>query len=105
MRLKNKIRSKVFGTKSVPRLSVFRSSKHIYVQLIDDEAGKTLLSASDAALKTGTKTEKAIKVGGAIAAEASKKDINKVVFDRNGFKYAGRIKILADEARKGGLKF
>ena len=112
IRLKRKIRSKVVGTKDRPRLSVFRSNKFIYAQVIDDTMGKTLASASDlprrvkAGKKTkGTKIERAKEVGREIAEICLKAKINKVVFDRNGFKYTGRIKLVADEARNGGLKF
>ncbi len=105
IRLKKKIRTKVSGTAACPRLSVFRSNKFIYAQLIDDEAGKTLASASDLTLKTGAKTARAEKVGEMIAATAGTKKISKVVFDRNGFRYTGRIKLLADAARKAGLVF
>ena len=105
MRIKRKIRTKISGTKEIPRLSVFRSNKFIYAQLIDDQSGKTLASASDVKLKTGTKAERATKVGGMIAKKAIEGKITKIVFDRNGFKYTGRIKSLADEARKEGLKF
>jgi len=104
-RLKKRIRSKIFGTKEIPRLSVYRSNKFIYAQLIDDDKNKTLASASDIKIKKGTKQERAVKVGEAIAEAAKKAKINKVIFDRNGFKYTGRIMVLAQEARKKGLKF
>ena len=93
------------GTKERPRLSVFRSNKFIYAQIIDDTAGKTLTQASDAKLKKGTKTERAKEVGKMIAEACKGIKVDKVVFDRNGFKYTGRIKLVADEARVGGLKF
>jgi len=105
MRLKAKIRAKVFGTPERPRLSVFKSNKFIYAQVIDDTKGATLASASDVAVKSGTKVVRAAKVGAEIATAAQAKKITKVVFDRNGFNYTGRVKILADEARKGGLIF
>ncbi len=105
VRLKRKIRAKVSGTETRPRLSVFKSNQFIYAQLIDDASGKTLASASDMKIKEGTKTARAVTVGSTIAAEAKKKNIDTVVFDRNGFKYTGRIKALADEARKAGLQF
>jgi large subunit ribosomal protein L18 len=105
MRLKKKIRAKIFGTTERPRFSVFRSNNFIYAQLIDDNAGKTLVSASDIKAKKGTKRERAIEVGKAIAEAALAKKISKVVFDRNGFSYTGRIEALADEARKAGLIF
>ena len=105
IRLKKKIRAKVAGTKTRPRLSVFRSNKFIYAQLIDDQAGKTLAAASDIKIVKGTKTERAKQVGKMISTAGATAKIKEVVFDRNGFKYTGRIKIVADEARAGGLKF
>ena len=105
MRLKKKIRTKIFGTSAVPRLSVFRSNNYIYAQLINDEIGNTIVSASDLDVKTGTKTERSITTGTNIAKLAITKKITSCVFDRNGFKYTGRIKALADSARLGGLKF
>jgi large subunit ribosomal protein L18 len=109
-RIKMRIRKDVYGTKDRPRLSVFRSNKQIYVQFIDDDQGKTLLSVSskikEIAEKTGlTKIEQA-KLVGKLAAEKSKESgISAVVFDRNGYLYHGRIKALAEAAREGGLKF
>lgn len=100
-----KIRKRVNGTAERPRLSVFRSNAFIYAQLIDDEAGKTLASASDVKLKIGTKLKRAEEVGETIAKDAKAKKISAVVFDRGGFIYAGRVKACADSARKGGLKF
>ncbi|SEI86798.1 large subunit ribosomal protein L18 [Deinococcus reticulitermitis] len=88
-----------------PRLSVFRSSKHIYAQIIDDVQGKTLASASSASLKSGTKTDTAAAVGQALAAAAIEKGVKQVVFDRGSYKYHGRVKALADAAREGGLDF
>ena len=105
IRLKKKIRAKLAGTSSRPRLSVFRSNKFIYAQVIDDTKGNTLVEASDVKLTKGTKTERAKQVGKLIAEKSLKASIDKVVFDRNGFKYTGRIKIVADEARASGLKF
>ncbi len=105
IRLKAKIRAKIFGTSLRPRLSVFRSNKFIYAQVIDDQKGKTLTEASDIKATKGTKTERAKEVGQAIADACKKIKIEKVVFDRNGFKYTGRIKLVADEARVAGLKF
>ena len=104
-RLKAKIRAKISGNKERPRLSVFRSNKFIYAQVIDDTTGKTLAQASDVKITKGTKTERAKLVGKAIAEVCLKNKISKVVFDRNGFKYTGRIKLVADEARAGGLNF
>lgn len=105
MRLKKKIRAKIFGTTEAPRLSVFRSNNYIYAQLIDDNTGATLANASDMKLTKGTKGERAKEVGKLIAAAGKAKNISKVIFDRNGFKYTGRIQALADEARAGGLVF
>ena len=108
MRLKNKIRSKIFGTFERPRLSIFRSNKFIYAQVIDDTKGITLAEANDLKIlknNKSTKTERAKKVGNMIAEASLKLKIYKVVFDRNGFKYTGRIKLVADQARAGGLKF
>jgi large subunit ribosomal protein L18 len=105
MRLKAKIRAKISGTSECPRLSVFRSNKFIYAQIIDDNSGKTVVQASDLKATKGTKTERAKEVGKKIAELALQNKISKVVFDRNGFKYTGRIKLVADEARASGLKF
>jgi len=105
IRLKSKIRAKISGTKERPRLSVFRSNKFIYAQVIDDALGKTLLQASDIKLAKGTKSERAKEVGKTIASLCLTAKIKEVVFDRNGFKYTGRVKTVADEARAGGLKF
>ena len=105
IRLKKKIRAKVSGTAIFPRLSVYRSNKFIYAQIVNDEKGNTIASASDMKIKKGTKAERAMEVGKMIAEAGKAKKISKVIFDRNGFKYIGRIKTLADEARKNGLKF
>ncbi|MBY0376872.1 50S ribosomal protein L18 [Patescibacteria group bacterium] len=105
IRLKSKIRARMMGTMERPRLSVFRSNKFIYAQIIDDMKGKTLAQASDVKVTKGTKTERAKEVGKMIAEACAKAKISQVVFDRNGFKYTGRIKLVADEARAGGLKF
>lgn len=105
LRLKSKIRSKVSGVALRPRLSVFRSNKFIYAQIIDDTKGKTLVSASDVKVEKGTKLERAKAVGENVAKLAIAAKINEVVFDRNGFKYTGRIKLVADAARAAGLKF
>ncbi len=105
IRLKKKIRSKIFGTRECPRLSIFRSNKFIYAQVIDDEKGKTLAEASDIKIDKGIKIERAKQVGDMIAGACAKIKVNKVVFDRNGFKYTGRVKLVADEARAKGLKF
>lgn len=103
-----KVRAKIQGTDERPRLCVFRSNKHIYAQIIDDEKGRTLISASDLEVKDSKKDKKtdlAQKVGQLIAQKAKEKKIKTVVFDRGGFRYHGRIKTLADEARKQGLQF
>jgi len=109
-KIKRRIRKRVFGTNSVPRLSVFRSNKQIYAQLIDDTEGKTLVAASsylneDTSFEGKNKTEQATLVGKLIAQRAIDAGIENVVFDRNGYLYHGRVKALADSAREGGLKF
>ncbi len=93
------------GTITRPRLSVFRSNKFIYAQVINDLTGKTLGQASDIKMTKGTKSERAKEVGRLIGQVCLKEKIKKVVFDRNGFKYTGRIKLVADEARAAGLEF
>lgn len=105
IRLKQKIRVKMAGTAVRPRLSVFRSNKFIYAQVINDATGKTLVQANDIKMTKGTKTERAKEVGKMVAEACKGAKINEVVFDRNGFKYTGRIKLVADEARASGLKF
>lgn len=104
-KIKTRIRGRVAGTAERPRMSVFRSNKGIYVQLIDDLAGRTLAAASSKGLEGGTKTEVSAKVGKEIAKIAKEKGIETVVFDRNGYLFHGRVKSLADAARKAGLKF
>ena len=107
-KIKFRIRHKISGTAEMPRLSVFRSNKEIYAQLIDDVKGVTLAAASSlekTVEKSGTKSEVAAKVGKVIAERATAVGINTVVFDRNGYLYHGRVKSLADAAREGGLKF
>jgi large subunit ribosomal protein L18 len=110
-RRKYSIRKSVNGTASRPRLSVFRSEKHIYAQVIDDVAGKTLASASSAIAeirgdgKHGANIAAATKVGTAIAEKAKAAGVTQVAFDRNGRRYHGRVKALADAAREGGLQF
>lgn len=106
IRIKRSVRSKVSGTSDCPRLSVFRSNKQIYAQVIDDTTGKTLAAASS--LKMADKMPKkgiAAKVGEVIAQTAKDAGVQSVVFDRNGYLYHGRIKELAEAARNGGLKF
>ncbi|MCQ2190983.1 MAG: 50S ribosomal protein L18 [Paludibacteraceae bacterium] len=106
IKIKKSIRSKVSGTSSKPRMTVFRSNKQIYVQVINDETGTTLASASSLKMtEKVAKKEQAAKVGEAIAKKAIEAGISEVVFDRNGYLYHGRIKELADAARNGGLKF
>ncbi len=104
-KIKTRIRSKISGTAERPRMSVFRSNKGIYVQVIDDLAGTTLVAASSKGLEGGTKCEVAAKVGAEIAKKALEKGITTVVFDRNGYLFHGRVKSLADAAREAGLKF
>ena len=105
LKIKTRVRGKISGTAQRPRMTVFRSNKQIYVQLIDDLAGKTLASASSRAIEGGNKKEQAAQVGAEIAKKAQEAGITTVVFDRNGYLYHGRIKELADAARNGGLKF
>jgi large subunit ribosomal protein L18 len=103
-----KIRAKIYGTKDRPRLCIFKSNKHIYAQIINDDKGFTLVFTSDLEIQDSKKDKKidlAQKVGKLIANKAKDKKITKVVFDRGGFKYHGRIKTLAEEARKQGLQF
>ncbi len=122
VRRHKRVRAKIFGTGSIPRLCVFRSNKHIYVQVIDDDKGKTLVTASDQEIKklkikssklkekeeekirTG-KIEVAYEIGKLIAEKALKNKIKKVVFDRGGYRYHGRVKALAEGAREAGLVF
>ena len=105
-RIKNRIRKVVSGTASRPRLSVFRSNKQIYAQLIDDSAGVTLGAySSKNAGSNGNKSEVASAVGKGIADVAKSKGVEEVVFDRNGYLYHGRVKALAEGAREAGLKF
>lgn len=103
---KNRVRAKVSGTSERPRMSVFISNTHISVQIIDDTTSKTLVSATTVGSKaTGTMAEKAAVIGKEIATKAKKAKISKVVLDRNGRAYAGRLKALADAARGEGLEF
>lgn len=105
IRRKSKIRGKISGDASRPRLSVYKSNNHISAQLIDDVKRVTLGAASDIKIKKGNRSERAKTIGKEIAEIAKKKKITEVVFDRSGYKYHGRIKELADAAREGGLKF
>ena len=101
-------RAKLFGTAECPRLSVYKSNKHIYAQLINDEKGETIAASSDATISTKKKMamkERAAAVGADVAHKAKQKHVARVVFDRGGFLYAGVIKALADAARKEGLQF
>lgn len=107
-KIKRRIRKKISGTAQLPRLTVFRSNKQIYAQLIDDTNGVTLASASsynNKATENMNKVEQAAVVGKEVAERAIKAGIQAVVFDRNGYLYHGRVKSLADSAREGGLKF
>jgi large subunit ribosomal protein L18 len=111
-KIRKRVRSKIFGTPERPRLSVYRSLKHIYAQIIDDTKGHTLVAMSslskeirDKVKEAKTKTEVSRIVGLALAKKALEKGITKVVFDRNGYKYHGRLKALAEAAREGGLIF
>ncbi|MEI6042052.1 MAG: 50S ribosomal protein L18 [bacterium] len=104
-RRRKRIRSKVIGSAERPRLSVFKSNAYIYAQLIDDENGKTLAAASSLKDKKGTKTDSSLNVGTEIAKLGKAAGVSKVVFDRGGFNYTGRIRSLADGARQGGLEF
>ena len=105
IKIKYRVRNKISCTAARPRLSVFRSNKQIYAQVIDDETAKTLVSASSLGMEAMPKKEQAAKVGEALAQKAIEAGITTVVFDRNGYLYHGRVKELADGARKGGLKF
>ncbi len=106
LKIKKGIRGKISGTTERPRLSVFRSNKQIYAQVIDDTTGRTLAAASSLKMEEkAPKKEMAAKVGEMIAKNAQEAGIQTVVFDRNGYLYHGRIKELADAARNGGLKF
>ncbi len=102
---KMRVRSRIKGTANRPRLSVFRSNKAIYAQLIDDQKGETLMAVTDQGLEGKTKAEKAKEVGSLLGQKALKKGIKTVIFDRGSYRYHGRIKALAEEARKSGLKF
>lgn len=117
IRRHKRVRSKISGTTAIPRLCVSRTAKHIYAQLINDETGKTILSLSDEKIKVSSsvktkegtalagKIATAYEVGKAIAKKALENKIEKVVFDRGGYKYHGRVKAVGEGAREGGLKF
>ena len=104
-KIKYRVRNKVSGVAERPRMSVFRSNKQIYVQIINDQTGRTLAAASSLGLEAMPKKEQAAKVGEMIAKKAIEAGITAVVFDRNGYIYHGRVKEVADAARNGGLKF
>ena len=105
LKIKFRIRKRVNGTAERPRLSVFRSNKQIYAQVINDLTGTTIASASSLGLEKMSKIEQAHKVGELLAEKAKAAGVETVVFDRNGYLYHGRVKELADAARSGGLKF
>ena len=105
IKIKYRVRNKISGTAARPRMSVFRSNKQIYVQVIDDEAQKTLVAASSLGFEKMNKSEQAAKVGELIAKKAIEAGISAVVFDRNGYLYHGRVKAVADADRNAGLKF
>lgn len=107
IRRQKRVRIKIWGTSKKPRLCVFRSAKHIYVQLIDDDKKKTLLAVNDQKLKKAkkTKVDMAREIGKLLAEKALEKKIEKVIFDRGPYKYHGRVKAVAEGAREGGLKF
>jgi len=109
LRIKSRVRKTVSGTEARPRLSVFRSNKEIYAQLVDDVSGKTICASSsrdkDISSAKGTKTEIAALVGKTVAEKALKAGVGTISFDRNGYQYHGRVKSLAEGAREAGLKF
>ena len=105
IKIKYRVRNKISGTLERPRMTVFRSNKQIYVQIIEDLNGRTLAAASSLGMEKMPKKEQGAKVGELIAQKAQEAGITTVVFDRNGYLYHGRVKEVADAARKGGLKF
>ena len=105
IKIKYRVRNKISGTAERPRMSVFRSNKQIYVQIINDMNGTTLVSASSLGMEACPKKDQAAKVGEMAAKKALEAGITSVVFDRNGYLYHGRVKEVADAARNGGLKF
>lgn len=106
LRRHNRVRAKVSGTADIPRLNVFRSNRALFIQLIDDVAGKTLASVNDAEVKVGkTKVERAKEAGKIIAKKALEKNIKQAVFDRGGYQYHGRTQAVAEGAREAGLEF
>lgn len=104
-KIKYRVRNKIAGTQERPRLTVFRSNKQIYAQIINDETANTLVSASSLGMEAMPKKKQAAKVGEQVAEKALAAGITTVVFDRNGYLYHGRVKEVAEGARKGGLKF
>ena len=106
-RIRLRVRKKIEGTEARPRLSVYRSNKHMYAQLIDDLSGRTLVAAStfEDSKASGNPTEKSKEVGKRLAERAKEAGVDTVVFDRNGYRYHGRVKALADGAREAGLQF
>lgn len=105
IKIKYRVRNKISGTAERPRLTVFRSNKQIYVQIINDETASILVAASSLGMEAMPKKEQAAKVGELVAKKAIEAGITQVVFDRNGYLYHGRVKEVADGARNGGLKF
>lgn len=108
LKRKKRIRGKIFGTKSRPRVSIFRSNKYIYAQFVNDEEAKTLLSLSSKNVRADSKMSKvqvATVVGEELAKKAKTKKIKRIVFDRGGYRYHGRVKALAESLRKGGMEF
>lgn len=107
MKRHRSVRAKIRGTQDRPRLSVYRSNKYIVLQLVNDESGRTIMSTSDRSLKKTktTKSETAFLLGKKIAEQAFSKNITRIVFDRGGYRYHGRVKKVADGAREGGLSF
>jgi large subunit ribosomal protein L18 len=104
-RRKARTRAKIYGTAERPRLSIFKSHKYIYAQIVDDDKGHTLLACNSTSSKAKTPVEKAKEIGTEIAKKAKSLKITKVVFDRGGYIYTGKIKMVADAAREGGLEF
>jgi large subunit ribosomal protein L18 len=106
LKRKKRVRAKIFGTKERPRLSVFRTNQHFYAQIIDDEVGKTLIGVNSLQFKEKlTNKDKVMKVAEVLAEKAKEEGIRKIVFDRDGFSYKGRIKIFAEKLRELGLEF
>jgi large subunit ribosomal protein L18 len=106
LKRKKRVRAKIFSTRERPRLSVFRTNQHFYAQIIDDEEGKTLVGVNSLQFKEKLNNkEKVIKMAEVLAEKAKEKGIKKIVFDRNGFSYKGRIKIFAEKLRELGLEF